>query len=181
IIYHGSLALRNPTSRYALNKLLVQNSDSIFIDVNLRPPWYESRKILTMLERAKWAKLNEGELCELTENEKNNNVFKRTQKLQIKMDLDLVIVTQGAKGAFALDNKGDFFEVRPSNNVQIVDTVGAGDAFSSVCILGLTKDWGLYETLYRAQEFATAIVGQRGATVKENHFYTKFIKHWLLD
>ena len=61
---------------------------------------------------------------------------------------------------------------------EVVDTVGAGDALSSVMILGLCKQWPLELTLERAQAFASAIVGQRGATVSEPAFYQAFDEQW---
>ncbi len=39
----------------------------------------------------------------------------------------------------------------------MVDTVGAGDAFSAVFILGLSKGWSTALTLERALEFAAAV------------------------
>jgi len=41
IIYHGTLALRHETSRKALEQLMTQMDAQVFLDVNLRPPWWE--------------------------------------------------------------------------------------------------------------------------------------------
>lgn len=180
IIYHGSLALRNIISSKALDKLLLQASDSVFVDVNLRPPWYESEKIVSIIEHAKWVKLNEEELREITKQENENKVLRGAQQLQEKMNVDLVIITQGAKGAFAIDSKGEVFEVCPDKKIDVVDSVGAGDAFSSVCILGLIKEWNLLTTLKRAQQFASEIVSQRGATVNDMTLYSTLINDWSL-
>ncbi|MEW8432329.1 MAG: carbohydrate kinase family protein, partial [gamma proteobacterium symbiont of Ctena orbiculata] len=62
----------------------------------------------------------------------------------------------------------------------VVDTVGAGDALSSVIILGLELGWPLQLTLERAQGFASAIVGRRGAVVDEAVFYRGFVDAWEL-
>jgi len=68
--------------------------------------------------------------------------------------------------------------VHPTPGVRVVDTVGAGDAFASVMILGLVSHWPLSLALQRAQDFASAIVGNRGATVDEPAFYQQFIDQW---
>ncbi len=62
----------------------------------------------------------------------------------------------------------------------MVDTVGAGDAFASVLILGLLNDWPLTELLERAQAFAAGLVGVRGATIDDAAFYARFRQDWGL-
>jgi fructokinase len=64
--------------------------------------------------------------------------------------------------------------------VQVVDAVGAGDGFASVLILSLLRRWPLQQGLDRAQAFASAMVGQRGATVDDPAFYAAFARAWGL-
>jgi len=94
--------------------------------------------------------------------------------------LDGLIVTSGEHGASAIDNNETLFNVTPQTIAQVVDTVGAGDTFSSVLLPGLNLDWSLPLTLERAQNFASALVGQRGTTVSDGAFYQTFIKAWAL-
>ena len=61
---------------------------------------------------------------------------------------------------------------------KVVDTVGAGDAFASVLLLGLSKQWPIEITLERAQAFASALVGRRGATIADSEFYRAFSEQW---
>jgi fructokinase len=60
----------------------------------------------------------------------------------------------------------------------VVDTVGAGDAFASVMIHGLLEQWPPELALRRAQMFASALVGVRGATVSDRAFYRPFVDAW---
>jgi fructokinase len=62
----------------------------------------------------------------------------------------------------------------------VVDTVGAGDAMTSILMAGVLQGWPYRQTLERAQAFASAIVGRRGATVEEPEFYQQFIDAWGL-
>ncbi|MCG6943450.1 MAG: carbohydrate kinase family protein, partial [Thiohalocapsa sp.] len=94
--------------------------------------------------------------------------------------LALVYGTLGADGAFALDAEGNIERVRPGASVEVVDAVGAGDGFAAVLILGLLSGWPLAETLTRAQAFASAIVGRRGATIQDPAFYEAFAREWGL-
>ena len=95
------------------------------------------------------------------------------------MNIELVIVTKGADGAIAATHN-ECCSVQADNISHVVDTVGAGDAFSSVLLLGIHKAWPLQDILNRAQQFASAVVGQRGATTQDKTFYEPFIKAWRL-
>ena len=55
--------------------------------------------------------------------------------------------------------------------LEVVDTVGARDAFASVTLLGLIHGWPLATILERAQAFGARIVGQRGATGTDRAIY----------
>ena len=177
ILYHGSLALRNPLAANSLTKLKQQCSKSIFIDVNLRPPWWDQPLIENIIHTGKWLKLNVDELALIVPNEKNTKA--RIRYLFSHLDVELIIVTQGDAGAIA-ESYNEWCSVHPDNTSDVVDTVGAGDAFSSVLLLGLHKAWSLQEILNRAQQFASAVVGQRGATTQDKTFYKSFIKAWNL-
>ncbi|HED19218.1 MAG TPA: carbohydrate kinase [Gammaproteobacteria bacterium] len=178
LLYHGSLALRNPVSRRAFDVIRQHGDVPVFIDINLRTPWWTRDDALSLLQRARWAKMNEGELAlllpELDEPEK------RAKTLLNDYALEWILVTLGDKGAQAYTAAGEILSVAPDRSTAIVDTVGAGDAFASVLILGLLKDWPMQLTLQRAQDFASSIVGVRGATVSDTVFYRSFFKDWDL-
>ena len=69
----------------------------------------------------------------------------------------------------------------PSAPVErTVDTVGAGDAFAAVCILGLRSGWGPDTLLERAGTFAAQVVGQRGAVAEDRATYSRLSEQWQL-
>jgi len=176
LLYHGSLALRSAVNRQALARILETSGAAVFLDVNLRPPWWERGRVLGLLESARWAKLNLAELEALAPAGKN--LDSRAAALQESCDLELLIVTLGAEGAMARTRDGGIRRVSPQPSLQLVDTVGAGDAFSAVTVLGLLLGWGLETTLERAQAFAAALVGIRGATPGSRDFYRPFLEAW---
>ncbi|MCP4406636.1 MAG: carbohydrate kinase [Gammaproteobacteria bacterium] len=176
VIYHGSLALRNAVSRASLDRLLEGASASIFMDVNLRAPWWENEQVISRLKAARWAKLNDAELRQLSSSGRDLN--SRAQALQETCDLDLLIVTRGAQGAMVRTREGRVQEVVPERFVAVVDTVGAGDAFSAIVLLGLVQGWELGTTLERAQSFASTIVGIRGASPHNSDLYARFNSEW---
>lgn len=187
ILYHGSLALRNSAATQSLEAIKQSVSKSIFVDVNLRSPWWNMSLVNTIIENSKWLKINDDELNlivpDLQNQEQQNNdeqkIENKARELLSHLQLDFIVVTQGASGAFAMSHNETCF-VEPENTINVIDTVGAGDAFTSVLLLGLHKKWPLQDTLDRAQQFASKVVGLRGATIQDINFYKPFIKNWSL-
>jgi fructokinase len=178
LLYHGSLALRNPVSRKAFDAIIRQNLAPVFVDVNLRDPWWQRDTVLSLLHNARWAKMNAGELAQLFPDLADTHA--RARALLDGYGLEWVVITRGAGGALAYMAAGEPAAVTPERHMDVVDTVGAGDAFSSVLVLGLLKGWPLPLMLQRAQAFASSIVGVRGATVSSAGFYQRFYRDWDL-
>jgi fructokinase len=176
VIYHGSLAVRDPCSHAALQYILAEHSAPVFMDVNLRIPWWETASVHKLMEHARWIKLNEFELRALESS--GETLEEKAVLLQACLKLDLVILTLGEEGALAFDLESGVSRVAPSPSSNVVDTVGAGDAFSAVVLLGLLRRWKLHRILERAQAFASSVVGIRGATPYNKEFYTSFLNDW---
>ena len=177
-LYHGTLALRNNVSRNTLSFLKRDYQCPIIVDVNLRSPWWNIDHVHDVIADATWLKLNDNEFDSLFPGKEN--LEQRCRHLRERFNLEAVFVTLGKKGAIAFDRTNDFFTVKPQENITIMDTVGAGDAFSSVLLIGLMNEWPLHITMHRAQEFASAVVGQRGAITLDKNFYQTFRKKWNL-
>jgi fructokinase len=176
LIYHGSLALREATSQSCLNELLNTTNAPVFLDLNLRAPWWELPLVETILQRATWVKLNDEELCEVTQHTMSDDpefqsiLQNYAKELFDACGLQRLIVTLGAQGAFVVRKEG-IVQGQPVPVANIIDTVGAGDAFSAMTIAGLLQDWSIQTTLDRALNFASAICQQRGATAKNPNLY----------
>jgi fructokinase len=175
LLYHGTLALRNADSAAALERLRA-DTDAVFLDVNLRPPWWSEAQAKALLDGARWVKLNEDELARLAP--AGDSPESRAAALMQRHGLERVYGTLGAAGAFALDADGTLDRVSPGSGVEVVDAVGAGDGFAAVLILGLLRGWSVGDTLERAQGFASAIVGRRGATIDDPAFYAELSALW---
>jgi fructokinase len=178
LIYHGTLALRHAASSQAFKALTAQHSGKIFLDVNLRAPWWHKDTIESYLQQAHWLKLNDEELQVWQQPRESLNAT--MQRLISHYALDTLIVTLGERGAVALNQRGERFEIKPQSHSKVIDTVGAGDAFAAVLLLGLQQQWDLATSLQRAQQFASAIVGQRGAIGCDRDFYRDLSQQWGL-
>ncbi|MDH5517422.1 MAG: carbohydrate kinase [Gammaproteobacteria bacterium] len=177
VLYHGSLALRSPISDSAFQQVKKHAAGALFVDINLRAPWWQSSVAQKLIGQSRWLKINKDELNLLVPQE--NDTASKLQYLLTATEIQRVVVTLGEKGAMAA-TKHETVSVAPKKITQLIDTVGAGDAFSSVLLLGLFKGWGLQQTLQRAQQFASAVVEQRGATTTDSDFYQPFISAWEL-
>ena len=179
LFYHGSLAARSPVSAQTLAFLNTRYAGKRLVDVNLRSPWWQQQQVLELVDGAWLAKLNDEELQLLAPDADDD--ASRIQQLINNAGLQLLLVTRGAAGAELLTASGDSFRVAPDSVTEVVDTVGAGDAMTSVLILAILQGWPWQQALERAQAFASAIVGQRGATVEDPGFYQPFIDAWELS
>lgn len=174
LLYHGTLALRNEVSRLALERMIQGGEMQIFLDVNLRAPWWDKERVFECLSRAHWAKMNEDELALL--DEKERPLEEAMSHLQEHFGLQHLIVTRGARGGLVRTADGCFHSAPSGQISTTVDTVGAGDAYSAVYIHGLLSGWALETILECAQAFAAKVVAMRGATSKDKSLYRELLQ-----
>lgn len=185
LMYYGTLAQRHEISRRALWSLLDSVRTPRLVDLNLRKPWYDTQTLKRSLERADIVKMNETELETIarTLRMRATEEKQRAAELVKKFKLDALLVTRGEHGAWLLDKQGKFISTSPDDQTvkpEIMDTVGAGDAFSAVFIVGRLLGWPPEQTMQRAGSFATAICQIRGAVPQDENFYSEFLEAWNL-
>jgi len=120
------LGVRHPTSRGALKEVLAKAGTDTprFVDLGIRKKYFNAGLIDWLLQEATVAKLNEEELqiiCETLEMEASPQVLAKAYKL------DTVVITLGPEGAYSWRNGAKTTAKSPK--VDVVDTVGCGDAF----------------------------------------------------
>lgn len=164
LVYHGSLATRTAQSRQALSQLLAAVEAPVFLDVNLRAPWWSREQVAAQIQRATWVKINDDELVLLSDSRMVTDLTGLARQFfQAHPRMQQLIVTRGARGALVVHAEG-VSEGAPVPVEDVVDTVGAGDAFAAVMITGIIRQWPLAESLAHALRFAASICRQRGAT-----------------
>ncbi|MGA7799590.1 MAG: PfkB family carbohydrate kinase, partial [Gammaproteobacteria bacterium] len=150
----------------------------LFVDINLRAPWWRREDVGRSLQQARWAKLNDEELAVVIDRVlAPESLPEAGEQLRAGYGLELLILTAGADGAWFITADGVRHRGPPALD-QVVDTVGAGDAFSAVTILGLLRDWPAAQILDRALAFAAEICRQRGATAANRALYDRFLGQW---
>jgi len=181
LIYHRTLAPRNKSSNNTLKMLKSQSESKIFLDVNLRDPWWNQENIVQQMSDANWVKCNSNELKIIGQTFKiyDDDLSKLANQICNESDLKFLIVTLADEGAFIVNQDGKINTVTQVPVSELVDTVGAGDAFSAVSILGIVNKWPKQIILERAIEFAAKICQTKGATLNDKKYYEYLLKKWI--
>jgi fructokinase len=179
LLYHGTLALRNDETRSGLKTFIERCGLPTFVDVNLRKPWWDKTSVVEAVSAAKWVKLNQHELAIITGSSVDTDEQAKSvaQNWFDNHDMQMLIVTQGDRGAVCVSKQG-IVEGEPVPVNNLVDTVGAGDSFSAVMISGILNQWPLQQSLNRALAFASAVCEMRGATTSDKSLYQRFLDEW---
>lgn len=175
LIYCGSLCLRTPQARAQFASLRQRAPAPLFVDVNLRSPWWDKTLILDLLTCATWFKCNLDELRQIADllHLAGSPLLLASQLLQ-RFSFRALIVTNGAEGATWYDHDGTICSHQPPPLQTVVDTVGAGDALSAVVIRGLLAHLPTDVILSQAVAFAARICTIRGAVPSDPTFYQPF-------
>ncbi len=179
LLYHGSLIARGQRARRAVAELRERPRLPVFMDVNLREPWWQEDLVTALIRGARWVKLNQDELLRLSTHgaraaadlERIAGEFRR------RFDLAELVVTMGGEGALVVTGE-EVSRARPPERGEVVDTVGAGDAFASVWIVGRVRGWSAAVALRRALAFAGDICTIRGATTDDEEMYERHRDSW---
>lgn len=182
LVYFGTLSQRG-ASRRALRELLGVAQAPVFLDANLRDPWVDDEVLRRSLQQADVVKLNEGELIRVAETFSlaGRTLEARAGRMLEAFGLQRLVITCGAEGAWTLDAAGRFQSVAGKPLAEVVDTVGAGDGFAAVFMLGMLRRWPLTTILARADAFARAVCRIRGAVPDSPDFYLPFVRGWQLE
>ena len=192
LLYYGTLAQRQASSRAAIGALQAQLACPRWCDLNWRAGHLSPADALAMLATSEVLKVNEGELLMLLDwiGLSDASLAQRPQaghrsaalgQLCAAGRLQRVVVTYGSSGYAAFERSGDCSASGPAGTLdRMVDTVGAGDAFTAALIAGALCDWPLSLTLSRANAFAGALCGVRGAAPSDLGFYASWRSAWGL-
>lgn len=189
-LYHGTLALRSEVSRSALESIRRETALPGLVDVNLRPPWWTFDIVERAIRGARVVKVNDDELITLGDLHGlgSEDLADIAEKLRSRWDLETLLVTRGENGAWALggdggprdgdDRDGAAWGSVDATAVEVVDTVGAGDAFLAVFVLGRRRAWDSGMILRRAVDFAASVCTLQGAITQDLSFYRGWLERW---
>jgi fructokinase len=187
-IYFGTLAQRGQRSYDTLYQMLGASDATRFLDVNLRDGQADRSCVSESLHAANIVKVNEEELQALfswffqiePDTPLESDAVRAACRALLDMfALDALIVTLGHRGSVYFGADGALIVNRDNPAPPfVIDTAGAGAAFSAIFLLGRARGWPLALTLARANEFAGAICAVSGAVPGDIGFYEQWVTRW---
>ena len=178
LVYFGTLAQRTPSGFSRVQAFLDRQKPETrrLYDINLRRGNFNDNTIRESLEKTTILKLNTEEL-EYLRNLfaiPGNDPVGLAQWLITRFGIELVSLTKGAAGS-ALITMESHAKIG-GTDFEVVDTVGAGDAYAAMLATGLLRNMPFQEILTLAGEFSAAICRIKGAIPDDPLFYEPFLK-----
>ena len=163
-ICFGALGQRCQQSRETIQAILSFAPDSAYrlFDINLRQHYYNKVLIEESLYLANVLKMNDDEMSEL----KNLFGLKGTEEevanwFMENYNLRMVVLTAGAD--YSTVYTPDEVSTLATPKVDVVDTVGAGDAFSAALVMSLLKGQTLREAHECDVKISAFVCSHKGA------------------
>ena len=160
----GTLAQRSETSRRTIERFLRETKKKCLrvFDVNLRSPFFNAGIVRHDVPFADVVKFNDDELPQLAS-------FYSVSPADLPARLfdegvSLAILSRGGDGAVLFGADGTIDRTPAAPVEQLIDTVGAGDAYTAVVIQGLLEHRPLPEINRRANLVAAHVCSCRGGT-----------------
>lgn len=170
LFYFNILSQRNEKS-YNTLKTIFKNINAKYrvCDVTFRKNYYTKEKIKESLEFINILKINDDELAVIKElfypslQNDNEVLLKAINK---DFNIDYIFLTLGAAGASVLYNNEYIFN--PSNKVNVIDTVGAGDSFCAALSYAILRGLDINNILKFASSVSEEMVQVKGGTARYN-------------
>jgi len=163
-IYFGTLHQIYPQARQLTADILDRTGGARrFYDVNLRSDGYTPALIQQLMAQATIVKLNneEVEAIALMFGSRHGSVEEFCRSYAALYKWAGVCVTRGSLGCTVLMG-GQYLEA-PGYPVQVVDAVGAGDAFAAAFLHGLGSGWPTPKIADFANRVGALVASRRGA------------------
>lgn len=171
VVCFGSLAQRRLHSRKTIKRFVRSTRPECVrvFDVNLRQAFFNADILSDSLRMATIVKLNHEELPRVLatlERPFSGPEIEGARSLIANYGPQLVCITRGDRGS-VLVRASDFAE-HPGFRVEVVDTVGSGDAFTAALVHGFCAGLPLAEINDNANRLGAWVATQSGATPSTN-------------
>lgn len=163
----GSLAQRSVVSRSTINRFpdaMPQTDDTLIVfDINLRQGFYNKEILCNSMKRCNILKINDEEpiLVSRMFGYPGIDLQDKCWILLGKYNLKMLILTCGINGSYVFTPGHVSFQ--PTPQVEVADTVGAGDSFTAAFIASLLKGKSVTEAHHLAVQTSAYVCTQNGA------------------
>lgn len=176
----GSLAQRSVVSRNTIMKFLdaMPKSDEVLkvFDINLRQGFYSKEIICESLRRCNILKINDEELVTVSrlKGYPGIDLQDKCWILLGKYNLKMLILTCGVNGSYVFTPGNVSFQ--PTPEVEVADTVGAGDSFTATFISAIVEGVPVSEAHELAVKVSAFVCTQNGAMPELPEDYKRALK-----
>ncbi|MDE5745326.1 MAG: bifunctional hydroxymethylpyrimidine kinase/phosphomethylpyrimidine kinase, partial [Paramuribaculum sp.] len=135
----------------------------IVFDINLRQDFFYPELLKNSIRRCNILKINDDELMilgkifELTE----TSAEELCRQILIEYNLKILILTCGINGSYVFTKDNMYFQ--PTPEVEVADTVGAGDSFTAAFIASLLIGKTIPQAHSTAVRTSAYVCSQNGA------------------
>lgn len=159
-LVYGSLAARSAVNLDRLQGLLANTEALKVCDINLRAPFDDLGLARRLASQADLLKVNDDELASLIGSD-CQDLELAIEKLASLTGVQLICVTLGKRGA-SLWRQGEMVSGEPMD-IEVADTIGAGDSFTAALTLGVLDGLSLEACLQRALRLSSFVASRSGA------------------
>lgn len=165
VVVFGTLAQRHYVSRAAIMGAVASApaTAEVFLDLNLREPYFKPEIVRASLEAATILKVNDGEFGYLkSEFDLDGDDPAAALQLMDRFGLSTLVVTHGPGGASAW--RANEYAAVDGVGVDVADTIGCGDAFAGCFIVQVSTGASLEKALTEAALISAYVATRRGGT-----------------
>ena len=168
LLFELGVAIQNKTKSLIANPLLICAAMVVVVlkvfDINLRQHFYCKETVVNSLNKCNVLKINDEELVVVSEMfayEKNLSQEDACRRILDEYKLRMLILTCGTEGSYVFT--ADETSFLPTPEVEVADTVGAGDSFTGSFIASVLKGRTIAEAHKTAVEVAAYVCTRNGA------------------
>ena len=145
-------------------------------DINIRKGCFSQAIITESLKKCDIFKLNDVELKEISDMfALKGSADDRIRQIMESYSINIVSLTCGSGGSYLYSRDAGCCYAGPEPDINIKDTVGAGDGYSAMLCAGLLRGWKQQKIVEKASLFASRICEIEGAIPEHDSFYEKFL------
>ncbi len=163
----GSLAQRSSVSRETINRFIDAmpgDEDTLIVfDVNLRQGFFTKEILDQSMAKCNVLKINDEELIVISRllGYPGTDLRSTCRDLLDRYHLRMLILTCGVNGSHIFTPGNVSYRATPQ--VEVVDTVGAGDSFTAAFVASIIRGESVAEAHKRAVEVSAYVCTQAGA------------------
>ena len=175
VLCFGTLAQREASNRSTIELLLTRACGVKVFDINLRQDCWSREVIEAGLGHCQVVKFNDDELRVLQDLAlvpPADDILTWGRSLLSKYGIELLALTRGAAGAMLIAPTEWIDE--PGIEVDVADSVGAGDAFTAGLVEGFIGRWPLHLLAKFANRLGAYVASQPGATPTVPEEYRRY-------